>query len=117
MLGVPNFVGPKIAHVYVDKGKKSLRRFVFWTCAAFSLTMLFFCLAMTFWGGHLVVLLYGHKYVGNGLVVTLLSINLAVSAVAFSFSRALFAMELANLDFLINFLALFLTIALGLWLV
>jgi O-antigen/teichoic acid export membrane protein len=79
--------------------------------------MLLFGLAMMFWGGPLVTLLYGHQYAGNGLVVTILAFNLAVFVVAFLFSRALFAIERADVDFVVNFVALFIMLTLGLWLV
>lgn len=117
VMGVQNFLGPKIAHVYAEEGPRNLRRFIFKASAFFSLPMLFFCVAMAFFGGPLVALLYGDKYAGNGMVVALLAINLAVSAVAFSFSRGLFAIEHAGLDFVVNFVALFLMLTLGLWLV
>jgi O-antigen/teichoic acid export membrane protein len=117
VLGVQNFLGPKIAHVYAEEDRRSLRRFVLRASVAVGLPMLFFCVAMTFLGGPLVTLLYGHQYAGNGLVVTILVFNLAVSVVAFSFSRALFAIERADVDFVVNFVALFIMLTLGLWLV
>jgi O-antigen/teichoic acid export membrane protein len=117
VLGVQNFLGPKIAHVYAQEGRKSLRRFVLSTSVAVALPLLLFGLAMMLLGGPLVTLLYGHKYAGNGLVVALLAFNLAVSALAFSFSRALFAIERADLDFVVNFVALFIMLTFGLWLV
>ncbi len=40
-----------------------------------------------------------------------------MSVVAFSFSRALFAIERAEVDFVVNFVALFIMVTLGLWLV
>ena len=46
-----------------------------------------------------------------------LASNLLVSAAAFSFSRALFAIDRADLDCLVNFTALFIMVTLGLWLV
>jgi O-antigen/teichoic acid export membrane protein len=117
VLGVQNFLGPKIAHVYAGEGGRSLRRFVLRASVASALPMLFFALAMMFGGGPLVSLLYGHQYAGNGLVVTILAFNLVVSVVAFSFSRALFAIERADVDFVVNFVALFIMVTLGLWLV
>jgi len=117
VLGVQNLLGPKIAHVYAQDGWKSLRKFVLRSSLAFALPMLFFCVAMTLLGGTLVTMLYGHKYAGNGLVVALLGINLAVSILAFLFSRALFAIERADVDFVVSFLALIIMITLGLWLV
>jgi O-antigen/teichoic acid export membrane protein len=117
VLGVLNFLGPKIAHVYAQEGARALRRFVLRASVAFALPMLLFGLAMIFRGGRVVTLLYGHQYAGNGLVVAILAFNLAVSAVAFSFSRALLAIERADVDFLVSFVALFIMLTLGLWLV
>ena len=51
------------------------------------------------------------------MVVAILALNLLVTAAAFSFSRALFAIERADLDFLVNFAALFIMVTLGFWLV
>lgn len=117
LMGIQNFLGPKIAHVYAAQGTVVLRRFVLKASAAYSVPMLLFSAAIVFWGDRLVVLLYGHQYAGNGVVVTVLGLNLFVCAAAFSFSRALFAIERADLDFLVNFVALIVMLTLGLWLV
>jgi len=117
LLGIQNFVGPKLAHAYAADGLTALRRIVLKIIAAISLPMSILCLVLIFWGGRLVALLYGHQYAGNNTVVAILAVNLLVAAAAFSFSRALFAVERADLDFWVNFAALFLMITLGLWLV
>lgn len=117
LLGVQNFLGPKIAHVYAEGGAIILRRFVFKASAVFSLIIAPFCVALLLFGGSLVLILYGDKYAGNGLVVSILALNLLISAMRFPFSRALFAMERADVDFYVNFIALFVLFTLGLWLV
>jgi O-antigen/teichoic acid export membrane protein len=117
LLGIQNLVGPKIAHLYVEVSPKALRRLVLKISAVITLPMSLLCLVMILWGGRLIALLYGDQYAGSGLVVTILALNLLVLATAFSFSRALFAMERADLDFLVNFAALFIMVTLGLWLV
>ena len=58
-------------------------------------------------------LLYGRQYAGNNLVVAILALNLLVFAAAFPFSRALIAIERADLDFLVSFVALFIMVAHG----
>jgi O-antigen/teichoic acid export membrane protein len=117
LLGVQNIVGPKIAHVYAAKGPRALRRLVLRIAAAVAFPMSLLCLVMFIWGDHLLVLLYGRQYAGNSLIVAILASNLLVSAAAFPFSRALFAIDRARLDFLVNFTALLIMITLGLWLV
>jgi len=117
LLGIQNFVGPKISHVYATEGPEALRRWVLKISAVISLPVSLLCLGLILWGGRLVALLYGRQYAGNSLVVAILALNLLVAAAAFSFSRALMAIERADLDFLVNFAALFVMVTLGFWLV
>lgn len=117
LMGIQNFAGPKIAHVYAESGRKALRPFVLKITAALSLLTSVLCFALIFWGGPLVALLYGHQYAGNNLIVAVLALNLPVAAATFSFSRALMAIERADLDFVVNFAALFIMVSMGFWLV
>jgi O-antigen/teichoic acid export membrane protein len=117
LMGIQNFLGPKIAHVYAAYGPKALRRFVFKITGVLFLPVSLMCVVLMVWGGRFVVLLYGRQYAGNNLVVAILSINLLIMATTFSFSRALMAIERADLDFLVNFAALFIMVVLGFWLV
>jgi O-antigen/teichoic acid export membrane protein len=117
LLGIQNLVGPKISHVYAANGMRALLRLVLKIAVAITIPISLFCVVMFIWGGRFVSLLYGQQYAGNNLVVAVLSLNLLVSAGAFSFSRALFALDRAHVDFLINFAALFTMVALGFWLV
>lgn len=94
-----------------------MRRFVFRSTVSFALPISLFCVALSFEGGRIMTLLYGHEYVGNGPVVAILAWNLLVTAAASSLSRALFAAERADVDFALNFVALFMMLALGFWLV
>jgi O-antigen/teichoic acid export membrane protein len=117
LLGIQNLVGPKIAHEYAAAGPKALRRLVLKIAAAISLPVSLLCFALILWGGRLMALLYGDQYAGNSRVVAILALSLLISAPAFSFSRALYAAERADLDFLVNFAALFVMVTLGFWLV
>lgn len=117
VLAIQNLVGPKIAHVHAAEGPRALRRLVLKISAVIALPMSLLCLVMIFWGGRLIALLYGRQYAGNGLVVTIMALNVLVTATAFPFSRALFAIERADVDFLVNLAALVIMVTLGLWLV
>jgi O-antigen/teichoic acid export membrane protein len=117
LMGIQNLVGPKIAHTYAASGPKALRRLVLKITAVISLPVALLSLALIFWGGRLVVLLYGRQYAGNNLVVAILGLNLLVFAASFPFSRALMAIERADLDFLVSSVALFMMVVLGFWLV
>jgi len=117
LMGIQNFLGPKISHVCAENGPKALRSFVLKTSAVLAVPVGLLCLGLIIWGGRLVALLYGRQYAGNGLLVAILSLNLLIFATTFSFSRALMAIERADLDFLVNFVALAMMVVLGIWLV
>jgi O-antigen/teichoic acid export membrane protein len=117
LLGIQNLVGPKIAHKYAAEGPGALRRLVLTISIAVALPISVLCIVLTRWGDGIISLLYGRQYAGNGLVVSILAWNLLVTAIAFSFSRALFAIERAEMDFLGNAAAFCIMISLGLWLV
>ena len=85
--------------------------------AVVAVPMSLLSLGMFIWGGRLVVALYGHQYVGNGMIVAILSLNILVTATAFSLSRALFALDHAHVDLIVNVTALFIMITAGFWLV
>lgn len=117
MIGIQNLAGPKIAHVYAAEGHRALYRLVFTITAVIVMPMSLLCVVMFIWGRSLLSLLYGYQYADNGLVVAILALNLLVTAVAFPFSRALFALNRARVDFLVNLSALCIMVTLGLWLV
>jgi O-antigen/teichoic acid export membrane protein len=117
LLGIQNFLGPKIAHVYATRGQIGLRKFVLKVSGSMAIPVALLTLILISWGDRIIGLLYGSRYTGNGRVVAILACNLLLSAVVFSFSRALFAIERADLDFALNFAAIFIMLTLGLWLV
>jgi O-antigen/teichoic acid export membrane protein len=117
LLGIQNFLGPKIAHVFATRGRMGLRKFVLKVSGSMAIPVALLTLVLITWGDRIIGLLYGSRYTGNGRVVAILACNLLLSAVVFSFSRALFAIERADLDFALNFAAIFIMLTLGLWLV
>jgi O-antigen/teichoic acid export membrane protein len=117
LFGVSNVLGPMIAHSFAEGGRSALRRFALKASLAFSALMIPLCLILLVFGGSLMARLYGANYTGNGMVVSVLAVNLLVSASAFIFSRSLFAVGRADMDFMVNFAALFVLLTLGLWLV
>lgn len=117
IIGVQNFLGPKITHSYSQGGADRLRQFVLTAIPRFALAILPFSIVLVLWGGKLVAFLYGGQYAGNGLLISILAINLLVTSADFSLSRGLFARERADLDFKVNFLALIILLTIGVWLV
>jgi O-antigen/teichoic acid export membrane protein len=117
LMGVQNFLGPKIANVYAESGRDELRRFAFKASLYLIICMSILCCALFAVADPLLSFLYGAKYTGNGLVVFALALGLVAAGAAFSFSRALFTMERADVDFKVNFVSLFVLFAFGTWLV
>jgi len=116
-MGLQNSFTPQIAHVYATGKIDSLRRFALHAIAIMGLTILPFCLLLMVFGGPLVSGFYGNKYSGNGLIVSILAVNLLVSSLAFAPSRALFTVERVDVDFKINIVSLVLLFSCGIPLV
>ncbi len=117
MMGVQNFLGPKIAATYAAEGPRALRRLVLAAGALVSLPLLVLAVGMVRFGDEAVVLLYGTAYAGQGVPLTLLVLNLLALTIGFTFSRGLFALERADLDFWVNGIALLVLVTAGVALV
>jgi O-antigen/teichoic acid export membrane protein len=117
MLGLQNLIGPRIAHQSAAHGVESLKRLVLKSTLGSAAPMALFAVVTFRWGGVLLERLYGHQYAGNGIVVSILSVNIVVQAAAFPISRALYAIERADIDFAVNLIAVLIMLTAGLWLV
>jgi O-antigen/teichoic acid export membrane protein len=117
LLGVQNYLGPKIATVYAQSGADAMHRFVVRISLALCLPLIPFCVALGWFGDPLLQWIYGAQYAGNGAIITILSLNLLALALAFSFSRALFAVERADIDFKVNCAAFLVLLTFGIWMV
>jgi O-antigen/teichoic acid export membrane protein len=115
-IAAQNLLGPKLIHVLARGGVTEMRAMIFKSVLLMGLIMSLLCIVCFLFGNSLVVLFFGHGYDGYGLVVSVLAVNLAVSSMNFPFSRGLFALERADMDFLIN-VAVVLSLLPGVWLV
>ena len=111
-----NLLGPKMVHVLSQGGITEMRSMIFKSAMFMMFIMSLLSLAFILFGNRLVVLLFGSRYGGYGLVVSVLALNLAVTSLTYPFSRGLFVLERADLDFRIN-LAVVLSLIPGVWLV
>jgi O-antigen/teichoic acid export membrane protein len=117
LLGIQNYVGPKISHEYAAHGPRALRKLTLKISGLIAIPVVAIALILVIWGDRLVGMLYGHQYLGNWMAISILACNLPIVAIAFSFSRALFAIERADLDFWLNLIAIVLMATVGIWLV
>ncbi|MDH4318044.1 MAG: lipopolysaccharide biosynthesis protein [Desulfobulbaceae bacterium] len=117
LLGIQNFLGPKIIRAHATGGKELLGRFVISSAILFSLIIMPFCLILMLFGDQLVILVYGVKYGGHGLVISILALNLLVSAASFTLSRVFYAVERVDLFFVANFVPVIMLLFCGILLV
>jgi O-antigen/teichoic acid export membrane protein len=116
-LGMQNFITPKISHAFAGKGKRGLRKYLTRATVLFGGAIFICSLILLSAGDFLLVAFYGDKYAGNQLLVSILSLNLLLVAIGFSFSRSLFVLEKAWVDFRINLISLLLLLVIGIWLI
>ena len=117
LIGLGNFIGPKTAHTYAKGGVEKVQHIVTKSTLFLAMTMGLFSILMLFFGGHIVVLFYGSKYVGNGLVVGILALSQFSSAITIPVNNGLLAIERPDVRFKSYLLALVITLTIGLWLV
>ena len=117
LLGLQNSIGPKIAHAYTLEEMEGFRRFSLQTATLFGGLIAPFCVVFLLFGGSLVAGIYGSKYTGNGFIVSILALNLLISAPAVPLARALFTIGRADIDFKINLITLLCTLSFGIFLV
>lgn len=112
ILGVQNYLGPKMAHHFAADGVGRFESFIQRSVRAFFLLILPIALGLWFFGENLLSLVYGKGYSGFGPVVQIMGLDIIVTGTSFCYGRALFIMEKARVDFLANVasFALFLTL-------
>lgn len=113
LLGLGNYIGPKISNVCAGDGTQSMRRCVYRSSMQMGALLLPLVLVLLAFGGRIMTRMYGESYGGNGLVVTLLALNLLATGVTFPFSRGLFALRAARVDMLVNVVAVTLLFTFG----
>jgi len=117
MLGVQNYLGPKIVKLHAENGILYLRDRVLRYSLLYLLLILPIVLILLIAGGDLLVLFYGEKYGGNGGIVRILAINLMLMAAAFPATYGLLATERVRLYFMANLVPLIITLSCGIFLV
>jgi len=113
LMGLGNYVGPKIATVYAISGIATMKRYVYRASLLFALMLLPVVLILAAWGDHIVTGLYGSAYAGNGGVILLLALNLLITAFTYPFFCGLFTLECTKADLLINLVAVTLLFTIG----
>lgn len=102
ILGLGNYILPKVSNVYAASGaaamRRDVRRFSFLFAAVLSPAVLILAVG----GERIVTGIYGSAYAGNAIVLLLLGLNMLVNSLANPYSQGLFSLGCAKADTLVN---------------
>lgn len=112
-----NDAAPRVASDYAMGGVPALRGSVYRCARTAGLVTLPLVLGLILWGGSLVRLLYGARYGGTSVLVSLLSLGFWFYAIGLAFPYGILALQRPRLDFAINVICFVVFIGVGLWLV
>lgn len=117
LLGLQNYIGPRIAHAYAKGGTRGLSTASIAHTIRLCAALLPFTVVLLLAGGAIVGYVYGSSYGDNGVIVAILGLNVLAAAGAFAPSRALFSLGKARLDAMLNLVALGLTLSVSVMLI
>lgn len=115
LAGVGNYLAPATAHLYAAGRMRGLTRLMRRTALAATALVLPLLVAAIVWGEQLVTAIYGPAYADTGALVPLLVLHLWMTALALPVSRALFALERADLEMCANLAGLAVFGAVAVW--
>ena len=113
LMGMSNYISPQTARAYATGGIVELRRVLFKAALLLGATIGSFCLLLLLAGGRLLVLVYGSKYAGYGVVVACAAGYVLALAYDTLAANALWAMERPQANFAGNLSALLVTAAMA----
>jgi O-antigen/teichoic acid export membrane protein len=113
ILGLSNYVGPRIHNIYASSGTAAMQRSVYNSSVMLAALLLPITLILAFFGERIILAFYGKAYAGTSAVVLLLALNMLVSGASFPFSRGLFSLDCAKADMLVNIVTIVLLFTVG----
>ena len=102
LLGLNNYLSPKIATVCAARGPREMGRYIRRASFLCGGMIVPFTLAAAIWGGRAVLGIYGNSYAGTGTTVLLLALAMQVNAFANPYAQGLFNLQQAKADMMIN---------------
>ena len=113
LLGLGNYIFPKISNVYAISGIAAMKRYVHRSSLLFSVLLLPVVLVLAGFGEPILTGVYGKAYAGAAGILVLLAATLLVSSLANPFSQGLFTLECAKADTVVNVIWVALLFTLG----
>ncbi len=116
LMGLQNFIGPRIAEAFTERDVSAFKRFVVKTAGYTFLLMLGPAVLLSIFASPLLEWISRGEFVGHQLAIALLCAAILLQSVTFTLSRGLFALHRADLDLYCNFGPLILLFTGGAWL-
>lgn len=113
LLGLSNYVLPKISNVFATAGVQSMKHYVHRYSLLFMVLLLPVVICMAAFGERLLTGIYGGGFGGTRSVLVLLALNLLVVTFAKPYSQGLFSLKCAKADTFVNVIWVVLMIAIG----
>ena len=113
LLGLGNYIFPKISTVYAVSGIAAMKRYVHRSSLLFAVLLLPVVLVLAGFGEPILTGVYGNAYAGAAGILLLLAATLLVNALANPYSQGLFTLECAKADTFVNVVWVTLLFTLG----
>jgi O-antigen/teichoic acid export membrane protein len=113
ILGLGNYVLPKLSTVRATLGLDAMRRQAYRASVLFGAALSPIVLVVAFTGDRVVTTLYGPAYAGTALIILLLALNMVTNAATSPYSQGLFSLESARADTTVNLFWVALLFAVG----
>lgn len=116
LMGLQNFIGPRIAEAHAERDHASFIRFVYKTAAATAGLMLGPSVLLAIFASPLLIWISRGAFDGHRMAIMLLCAAVLLQSITFTMSRGLFALHRADLDMYCNFGPLVLLFTVGAYL-
>lgn len=113
LMGLQNFIGPRIAEAHAERDHASFVKFVYKTAGATAAMLFGPSLLLAIFASPLLVWISKGEFAGHRLTIILLCSAFMLQGITFTMSRGLFALHRADLDLYCNFGPLVLLFTLG----
>lgn len=113
LVGLSNYISPKIANVYTAGGATEMKRYVQRSSLLSAALLLPLVLVLAAFGGRIVTVVYGKTYTGTAAVVFLLAVSMLISSLVNPYIQGLFNLQRAKADMLINMVSVTLLFTIG----
>jgi O-antigen/teichoic acid export membrane protein len=113
LLGLSNYLLPKISNVYATAGVQHMKHHVHRYSLLFLVLLIPVVISMAIFGERLLTGIYGGGYGGTEAILVLLALNLLVVTLAKPYSQGLFSLNCAKADTFVNVVWVALLIVVG----